>query len=396
MRSRNSYFCGVRTINGDIIISGAGPAGATMALMLAGSGLRVTIIDKDRFPRDKICGDALSGQVVSILKRMPDSIFDEFLEIVPKTPSYGIRFVSPGMHIADIPFITKSFDQPPGYICPRREFDSFLISKVKNYRNIHLVEGERIVQIRRADHSVTAITERYEVTGRMIAGADGVHSAARSLLEQAKPSREQLCTGVRAYFEGVADLHPEKYIELLFLKELLPFYFWIFPEVNGRCNAGLAMLQSEISSNRVNMGKLFDEIIRFHPSVSPRFAGARMVGRVEAHALPLGAPPGPFSGDRFLLVDPFTGEGIGNAMTSGEVAARVVRNCFITGDFSAKGLGAYDVQLKRRIGKELSISSGLHKMARSMWLVDLIIRSAGKSKAFRKLFLFLISIFPKW
>ena len=61
----------METISSDLVIAGAGPAGATMALMLAGSGLKVTVVDKDRFPRNKICGDALSGKVLSILKRMP-------------------------------------------------------------------------------------------------------------------------------------------------------------------------------------------------------------------------------------------------------------------------------------------------------------------------------------
>jgi geranylgeranyl reductase family protein len=380
------YFCGVQDIRCDIIIVGAGPAGATMALMLAGSGLEVTVIDKDRFPRDKICGDALSGKVVSILKRMPDGIFEEFLEKVPKTPSYGIRFVSPGLHTADIPFKPGIPGLPPGYICPRREFDAFLVSKIKDCGNIRLIEGEKVVQIRREDDSVIAVTDQSKVTGRMIAGADGVHSAVRFMLAHDKPSREQLCTGVRAYFEGVAGFHPEHYIELFFLQELLPFYFWIFPEVNGRCNAGLAILQTDISSTRVNAGAMFDEIIRLHPEIAPRFAGARMVGRAEAHALPLGTRPGPFSGDRFLLlgdaaslVDPFTGEGIGNAMASGEVAARVVKGCLVKGDLTSEGLREYDVQLKRRIGRELHRSSILQKMARSARLFD-----------------FIISIFPGW
>ena len=362
----------------DLIIVGAGPAGATMALMLARSGLRVAVIDKERFPRDKVCGDALSGKVVSILRRMPDGVLDAFLETVPKTPSYGIRFVSPGAHILDVPFKPVK-EVPPGFICPRREFDGFLVSMLRKHPNIRLIEGEKVVGLTRENGLVTAVTEHGKLTGRMIAGADGVHSTVRSLTGFPRPLRKHLCTGIRAYFEGVRDLHPENYIELIFLKELLPFYFWIFPEVNGRCNAGLAMLQSGISSERVNIGEVFTRIISDHPSIAPRFSGARMTGRAEAQALPLGMRPGPFSGDRLLLlgdaaslVDPFTGEGIGNAMASGEVAARVVKSCFEKGDLSANGLGDYEVQLKRRIGRELRTSGMLQRLAKSPLLFDLV------------------------
>jgi geranylgeranyl reductase family protein len=367
----------VEEINSDIVIVGAGPAGATMALMLAGSGISVTVIDKERFPRGKICGDALSGKAVSVMRRMPDGIFEAFLGTVPKTPSYGIRFVSPGRHILDVPF-KPTGDIPPGFICPRKEFDAFLVSKIRDY-DIRLIEGERVVEVTRGNGLATAVTENLTVNGKVIAGADGVHSAVRSLLGQPKPLRKGICTGVRAYFEGVSGLHPENYIELIYLRELLPFYFWIFPEVNGLCNAGLAMLQSEISSNRVNVGAVFDQVIKSHPTIAPRFRGARMAGRAEAHALPLGTQPGPLSGDRFLLlgdaaslVDPFTGEGIGNAMASGEVAARVIKNCFEKGDLSANGLGNYEVQLRRRIGRDLRISGMLQKLAKSPRLFDLV------------------------
>ena len=125
----------------DIIIVGAGPAGATMAIMLAGSGLQVALVDKEKFPRGKICGDALSGQVVSILRRMPDGIYDDFLAGVPKTPSHGTRFISPGMHILDLPFARTGQAEAPGYICQRRTFDEFLLSRARRTGNTTVPSG---------------------------------------------------------------------------------------------------------------------------------------------------------------------------------------------------------------------------------------------------------------
>ena len=377
----------MNNISCDIIIVGAGPAGTTMALMLAGSGLQVTIIDKDRFPRDKICGDALSGQVLSILKRMPDNIYDDFLATVPKSPSYGTRFVSPGSHIADISFSTGPGTHAPGYICPRKEFDAFLASKLRDYGNIRFIEGEKVIGVRHKEGGMmTAVTAHSVVKGKVVAGADGTHSVVRSLAGNKKPVRTHLCTGIRAYFEGVTGFHPENYIELFYLKELLPFYFWIFPEVNGRCNAGLAVLQSEISRKKLNAGALFDDILHNHPLIAHRFEAARMARRAEAHALPLGVRPGPFSGNGFLmlgdaasLVDPFTGEGIGNAMASGEVAARVLKTCFAKGDYSKTGMREYEVQMRNRIGNDLRASFTLQRMARYPWLFDLVVRKLNSA-----------------
>lgn len=375
----------------DLIIAGAGPAGATMALMLADSGLQVTIIDKDRFPRDKICGDALSGQALSVLKRMPSAIFEAFLEVVPKTPANGICFVSPDFHKADMAFSSASDARPRGYVCPRREFDAFLVSKFSGYRNITFLEGQKLIRVEEGPAGVTATTTDAVITGKLIAGADGVHSVVRTSLCGSKPSKGQLCTGIRAYFEGVTGFHPKGYIELFFLGELLPFYLWIFPEVNGRCNAGIALLQTDIAKRKVNLGELFTTLIHTHPLIAPRFAASRMTGRAEAHALPLGTKPGPLSGNRFLLlgdaaclVDPFTGEGIGNAMASGEVAARVVQNALSTGDLQPGALKEYDRQLKRRIGREIKASAWLQTMAHSARLVNFLVRKAGKRARFNQ------------
>ncbi len=384
----------MQSLETDVVIAGAGPAGATMALMLAGSGLKVMIVDKDRFPRNKICGDALSGKVLSILKRMPGDAWNRFLSNVPKTPAYGIRFISPGMYDWDFRFTTDDSTSSLGYICPRRTFDAFLVSELKRHDDIRLLEGETARSLEHDSDSVSLITDHYRIRGRILAGADGVHSIVRSTLTGAKRETDQLCTGIRAYYEGVTGFRGNGFIELFFIRELLPFYCWIFPEADGKCNVGLAMARRSISVQKVNLGEVLERITRTHPGIAPRFASARLSGKPEAHSLPLGMPPGPFSGDRILLlgdaaylVDPFTGEGIGNAMASGEVAARVVNTCAGTGDYSARSLHAYDRQLMRRLGRGLRISALLNRLARNPSLFDFAVNGMKKNKAFRGLVL---------
>ncbi|MCZ2442821.1 MAG: NAD(P)-binding protein [Flavobacteriales bacterium] len=86
----------------DVIISGAGPAGSTAALHLKSSGLRVLLLDKASFPRDKICGDALSGTVGFELSKLGLDVIDTFVRTEPKQTTFGLRFISPGRHTFDL------------------------------------------------------------------------------------------------------------------------------------------------------------------------------------------------------------------------------------------------------------------------------------------------------
>ena len=79
----------------DLIIIGGGPAGSTLAYLLKDSGLKIRIIDKENFPREKVCGDGLGYDTLNQLRKMPGEIFSEFLKQGSKQKSSGIRIFSP-------------------------------------------------------------------------------------------------------------------------------------------------------------------------------------------------------------------------------------------------------------------------------------------------------------
>src|SRR5690606_27309351 len=91
-----------------VFIAGAGPAGAAAALKLARLGIDCILADKSVFPRDKICGDAISGKVIINLKRIDPAILEAFHEQTWKTPVWGIRFVAPNGKVVEVPFSAKS------------------------------------------------------------------------------------------------------------------------------------------------------------------------------------------------------------------------------------------------------------------------------------------------
>ena len=88
----------------DIIILGAGPGGATASLALASLGHQVMMLDKSTFPRDKICGDALSGKVVDALMKIDPGIVDRLAADSRHLPCWGVQFIAPSGDVLEVPF----------------------------------------------------------------------------------------------------------------------------------------------------------------------------------------------------------------------------------------------------------------------------------------------------
>lgn len=378
----------------DLIIIGAGPAGCTLALKLAPLGVSIAIIEKEIFPRDKICGDALSGKVLNVLKRIPDNAYADFLCQVDKAPSWGIRFVAPNLKAVDVPFNLHHGPEEaaPGFICMRKDFDTFLFNRLKDYPNIHIFQGEKVIRLGSLTDGIQVESERRRFQGHVVAGADGVHSLVRKFCNPVTVHKRHFCVGIRAYFENVTDLHPENFIELIFLKTLLPGYFWIFPPVNGRVNAGLGLIKDKIPGRNESMSALFSRLIKDHPFLAPRFTNARQVSKSEAHTLPLGTFNFRRSGNRALLlgdaaflVDPFSGEGIGNAMASGEIAADILTDCFGASDFSDAALHLYDSRIQRRFATEFRTLATIQKLANTSFLFNLVVNKACRNEEIRNI-----------
>ena len=387
----------------DILIIGAGPAGLTAAIKLGETGLRIAVLEKDVFPREKICGDALSGKVMSVMKRMPEGIFSDFIANIDKTPSLGIRFTSPDMSYVDVPYVMARADgsgktppgmveHAPGYICSRSRFDKFLYDKCREFKNISILENTIISKVSIDNGIVTAESVHNTYTGKMILGADGVHSVVRKSLTAYHENKNHTCLGIRAYYENVSGTHEKNFIELFFLKDLLPGYFWIFPMPGNRFNVGLGMLKSQVVERKINLSKALTKIITSHPQISERFKDAKLIGKFEAHPLPLGLQDEVRSGNHFILlgdaaslVDPFSGEGIGNAMASGEVAADIVKACFEQNRFDADFISQYDRRIYRRIMKDFSYSKIIQRLARSASLFNFVVRRASRNKGIQEL-----------
>jgi geranylgeranyl reductase family protein len=379
----------------DVIIAGGGPGGATCALALADSGLRVLLLDKERFPRDKICGDALSGKVLSVLRYLDPEAEKALHAHPPKLGSWGIRFVAPAGQTLDIPF--KSEKNPeashaPGYVCRRADFDHWLMERVKQGGRTEVREGFTLRHILRESDCLALSDGQETLRARLLVGADGAQSVVARQLAAFRVEPGHHSAGVRAYYRNVGGFHEQQFIELHFLPELLPGYLWVFPLPGGAANVGLGMLTRDLSRKPVNLRRRLTELLQEHPRFAERFRHAELEGPVRGFGLPLGSKRRPVSGERFLLtgdaaslIDPFSGEGIGNAMISGRLAAAHARRAFELGDFSAEALAAYDEALFRKIGSELQLSYRMQQLVRHPRLFDWVVRRANRNPSLRTL-----------
>ncbi|MEL7534533.1 MAG: geranylgeranyl reductase family protein [Bacteroidota bacterium] len=375
----------------DIAIVGAGPGGTTCALALENSGLKVVLLDKAVFPRDKICGDALSGKVVSVLKYLNPEVEQSLHQFPQKLGSWGIRFFAPNGQALDVPFKStkdESNHNSPGYISKRMDFDAFLYEEVRKRKHCDLGEGEALQTLAYREGGVLLQTEKRKISAKLVIGADGAHSIVNKQLGSIKVEKAHYSGGIRAYFEGVTDFHQENFIELHYLKDLLPGYFWIFPLPNGAANVGLGMLSRDLSRLKVNLRQQLDEIVASHPLIAPRFKNAKQIGKTLGFGLPLGSKKRPISGNHFMLIgdaasliDPFTGEGIGNAMLSGKIAAEKALLAFEAADFSAARLAQYDEAVWKKMWRELQLSHQMQKLVNYPWLFNFVVRKANKNSS---------------
>ena len=381
----------------DILIAGAGPAGASTSIFLAKEKINHIIIDKAIFPRDKVCGDALSGKSVGMLKRITAEWKQYFLADKNKAVvSAGIQFIASDNTCLEIPFLINdsSVAEPPGFVSRRMDFDNTLAGLIdQQYATLLADTVLENIDYSEDGVAVTVLEkgERKIIFAKMIVGAEGRSSLVAKKMAKHAMEPAHYSAGIRAYYNNVAGLHNKNYIELHFLKELQPGYLWIFPLSNGAANVGVGMLSKAVSSKKVNLKQLMLQAIKTHPKIKDRFANAVIEGSIEGWGLPLGSKKRSLSGDRFLLtgdagslIDPFTGEGIGNAMVSGLVASRIIQKAVAANNFSADFLQQYDKDLYKKLWAELKLSHYLQILSSKPRLFNFVVGKASRSKELRE------------
>ena len=379
------------TLNYDLIIVGGGPAGAVTALYAARRGLRILLLDKSRFPRDKICGDAISSKAIFILRdlQLEDAILN-----LPGVRFRKILFGSAKHTEVEIDLKrARKRDLVFGCVIRRRVLDEFLFNRAQAAVTT-CVEGCTVDDLIWENDKVCGVVGhdnaselRREFRACIVVGADGYRSTVARKVGSYAIDPAHWLVAIRRYYRNVARLSDG--IELHYVSTVTPGYFWIFPLDDGFANVGIGMLLSTMKKKHVNLTEALDVTIR-DPFFAPRFADATPAEKPVGWHLPVGSmhrsccgPGYLLVGDAAGLIDPFTGEGIANAMYSGRVAAEAAAAALEMGDVGVENLWRFDHDLWDKIGHELKVSAKLQKIAGLQWLLNFTIRRAAHSEEVR-------------
>lgn len=368
----------------DVIIVGGGPTGSTAALYAARLGLKALLLDRETFPRDKICGDAISGKSMSVLR---DLGLVEGLCKLPGASVASITFGSPNYKEVNIRL--KGGQQngtPQGFVIRRTIFDEFLFRKAQEKVD-NTIEGFTVTDLVQEGGFVRGVRgKRADGTeetflAHVVLGADGFNSIVARKTGLYEHDPDHWVVALRCYYKNVGGLTDQ--IELHYIDEVIPGYFWIFPLEDGYANIGIGMLHTYIKKKNVNLKAALDSAIK-SDKFRARFVDAKAMEQPVGWNLPVGSKHRKIHGNGFMLlgdaaslIDPFTGEGIGNGMYSARMAVETARTAIDQKNTGETALAEYDRSLWAAIGSELALSTKLQKLGRNRFLLNLVIDKAA-------------------
>lgn len=348
----------------DLAVIGAGPAGAAAAFHAASAGLRVALLDKSEFPRDKICGDGLTARAVVELQK---------LGLEEEIQRRGARIHQFQM-TAPLGRVVAELKGAPGfpdyaYVLPRLQLDALLVERAVS-AGAELRTQQEVTHWNADDSGISLQIKTPSGTqslrARLAILATGAHLALPQRMRLLAHKPEMLVAS-RQYLEG---LEQQDTWHLHFGRSTLPGYGWIFPAGNGLANVGIGL------ERRNRDRSLSDDLARYLSSKPAQtiLKGARPVTPPKNFPLrwdflqsPLTAPRLLIAGEAAGLVNPLTGEGIDYALESGHVAAGHVIRALQTGSEES---AAYAAALHTEYDKLFQFSLRLRDWCRTPWGVS--------------------------
>lgn len=390
---------GSHALRADVVVVGGGPAGSSTAWFLASQGVDVLVLDRARFPRDKVCSEYLSPEASRILQAM--GVLEKVEAAGPATLA-GMMVRAPSGQSFRGNFTGahgfRGF-RDNGLALRRTILDSILLDRA-GAAGARVQEGARVVDLARdGSGRATGVTvsdadgQRATIGARLVVGADGLRSIVSRRLALARRSRWPSRIALVAHYSGIAgvgevgEMHVDR-----------EGYFGLAPVGRGLVNVALVVPVARARDLAGAREEFFEEWIEERPHLRDRFTDARRVTPVRATG-PFAsavsrawAPGAALVGDAADFFDPFTGEGIYAALRGGEMlSAFVLESLAAPAGAGNAPLAAYDRarraefggkwKLERLVGAAVAFPGLMNRAVRALSrradLADLFVGAAG-------------------
>ncbi|MCY4727410.1 NAD(P)/FAD-dependent oxidoreductase [Nocardioides sp. STR2] len=352
---------GSATEHWDLVVVGAGPAGSATALgaLAEDPGLRVLLLDRSEFPRDKSCGDGIAPHVLDALAPVGAAdVVDGWAPLRDLELAHGDVSVAGPM-------------RREVHVVPRQVLDARLVERAVSAGAV--LRTHRATSLSRTGTPVVS----GELSADVVVGADGAHSFVRTALLGKR--REPRAIAIRGYAPTTPEMAGRQVIR--YGNRRQPSYAWAFDRGDGLANVGYGeLLPGERHGGAPSRRLLLDQLEELVP-------GAASTGDDwRGHHLPLSTwrwdqPDGPvlLVGDAAGLVNPMTGEGIYYAVATGIAAGRTAARAVRAGRPAEAG-ARHRHTVRALLGTHLRHTWAASRLAQSPRIVDAGIRAATRDR----------------
>ncbi len=354
----------------DVVVAGAGPAGSIAAWRLAAAGHRVLAIEKELFPRDKVCGDILLPDALRALERM--DLLGEVQQSAFRPRVVSI--FSPSRHTFDVPGWF--------YTIKRLHLDAMLARRAADCGAVVChgrVEGIDVAPDGMIGCSVSGADRPQRARIALIATGANV-----DLLQKLGMVIRRRASGVAARCYVRSSIGLDRLI-FAYDRSTVPGYAWIFPLGGGQYNLGCGVLYRGDSVEKVNLQKTLERFIAGFPLAQDLMREGELISPLKGALVRCGLKGVYFSNDCNLLAIgetigatyPFTGEGIGKALETGELAADVIHEALQSP--GVLQLGRFQTRVETELRPRYQSYELAERWLSRPWLNDLVMQRISKS-----------------